>query len=122
MAKRNILITGAGSGLGRGLSVCLAQAGHAIIATDLRLECAQETVSQIKSSGGEAEAHCLDVTSEQDIERLMRDRRQISIDTLINNAGLQYVARLEEFPVEKWDLLIDVMLKGTFLMTRAMLP
>jgi NAD(P)-dependent dehydrogenase (short-subunit alcohol dehydrogenase family) len=44
------------------------------------------------------------------------------MDTLINNAGLQHVAKLEEFPVEKWDLLIDVMLKGTFLMTRAVLP
>jgi len=122
MAKRNVLITGAGSGLGRGLSICLAQAVHWIIATDIHLESAQETVAQIKLSGGEAEAHCLDVTSEQDIERFMRDRSEIPIDILINNAGLQHVAKVEEFPVEKWDLLIDVMLKGTFLMTRAVLP
>jgi len=122
MAKRNVLITGAGSGLGRCLSICLAQAGHWIIATDIHLESAQETVAQIKLSGGEAEAHCLDVTSEQDIERFMRDRSEIPIDILINNAGLQHVAKVEEFPVEKWDLLIDVMLKGTFLMTRAVLP
>jgi 3-hydroxybutyrate dehydrogenase len=52
----------------------------------------------------------------------MRDRSETTIDTLINNAGLQHVAKLEEFQVEKWDLLIDVMLKGTFLMTRAVLP
>jgi 3-hydroxybutyrate dehydrogenase len=122
MAKRNVLITGAGSGLGRGLTVCLAQAGHSIIATDIRLESAQETVSQIKSTGGEAEGHCLDVTSEQDIERFIRNRSEIPIGTLINNAGLQHVAKLEEFPIEKWDLLIDVMLKGPFLMTRAVLP
>src|SRR5437899_8240597 len=122
MAKRNVLITGAGSGLGRGLGVCLAQAGHSIIATDIHLESAQETVSQIKSSGSTAEAHRLDVTSEQDIEAFIRNSSETPIDTLINNAGLQHVARLEEFPVEKWDLLIDVMLKGTVLMTRAMLP
>jgi 3-hydroxybutyrate dehydrogenase len=121
MPKRKVLITGAGSGLGRGLSVCLARAGLSIVATDIRLESAQETVSQIKSSGGEAEAHYLDVTSEQDIERFMRES-EIPLDTLINNAGLQHVAKLEEFTVEKWDLLIDVMLKGTFLMTRAVLP
>jgi 3-hydroxybutyrate dehydrogenase len=120
MAKRNVLITGAGSGLGRGLSVCFAQAGHSIIATDIRLDAVQETVSQIKSAGGEAEARHLDITSEQDIERFMRDSSEV--DTLINNAGLQHVAKLEKFPIEKWDLLIDVMLKGTFLMTRAVLP
>ena len=121
MAKRKVLITGAGSGLGRGLSVCLAQAGHSIVATDIQLERALETVSQIKLSGGEAEAHRLDVTSEQDIKRFIQDG-EIPLDTLINNAGLQHVASLEEFPVEKWDQLINVMLKGTFLMTRAVLP
>ncbi len=54
--KRNILITGAGSGLGRGLSLCLAEQGHTIVATDLRLEGAQETVAQIEALGGEAKA------------------------------------------------------------------
>jgi len=70
MLKREVLITGAASGLGRGLSICLAQEGHSIVAADIKLEGAQETASQIKASGGEAEAYTLDVTSEQDIQRL----------------------------------------------------
>lgn len=122
MLKRKVLITGAASGLGRGLSICLAQAGHAIMATDIDLEGAQETVSQIKASAGEAAAYSLDVTSEQDIRRLLVERSEARIEVLINNAGLQHVAKVEEFPVAKWDLLLDVMLKGTFLMTRAVLP
>jgi 3-hydroxybutyrate dehydrogenase len=44
------------------------------------------------------------------------------VDVLVNNAGLQYVARLEEFPVEKWALLVDVMLTGPARLTRALLP
>jgi len=48
---RTILITGAGSGLGRALSVCLAQEGHTILATDLRLDTARETVARSKPPG-----------------------------------------------------------------------
>ncbi len=62
------------------------------------------------------------MSSDDDIQRLLRDIGQRRIDTLINNAGLQHVAKIEEFPTEKWDLLLDVMVKGTFLMTRAVLP
>src|SRR5262249_46303160 len=99
-----------------------AQAGHWILATDLRLEGAQETLSQVEASGGKAAAFALDVTSEADIQRFLAESEQRQIDVLINNAGLQHVAKLEEFPVAKWNLLIDVILNGTFLMTRAVLP
>jgi 3-hydroxybutyrate dehydrogenase len=120
--KRNILITGTGSGLGRGLSLCLAQQGHSILATDINLAGAKETVAQIEAEGGKAAASALDVTSEEEIRRFLQNRGQQQIDTLINNAGLQHVAKVEEFPLAKWDLLLDVMLKGAFLMTRAVLP
>lgn len=119
--QRNILITGAGSGLGRGLGLCLAEQGHSIIATDRNLEGAQETAALVQSAGGIAEAHALDVTSEDNIRRLMTVEG-LRVDVLINNAGLQHVAGVEEFPVEKWDLLMDVMVKGTFLMTRTVMP
>jgi 3-hydroxybutyrate dehydrogenase len=121
-SKCNILITGAGSGLGRGLGLCLALQGRAIIVTDLHPEGAKETAAQIEAVGGKAEAHALDVSSEQDVERFMGLMSGRSIDVLINNAGLQHVARVDEFPVAKWDLLMNVMVRGTFLMTRAVLP
>jgi 3-hydroxybutyrate dehydrogenase len=44
------------------------------------------------------------------------------VDVLVNNAGLQHVAKVEDFPTAKWDELVDVMLRGVFLMTRAVLP
>ena len=51
--------------------------------------------------------------------KALADRR---IELLVNNAGLQYVATLEEFPLEQWDLLVRVMLTGACMMTRAVLP
>jgi 3-hydroxybutyrate dehydrogenase len=52
----------------------------------------------------------------------MHEMSDAPIDVLINNAGLQHVSGVEEFPLEKWDLLLNVMLKGPFLMSRAVLP
>ncbi|WP_417734924.1 3-hydroxybutyrate dehydrogenase [Rosistilla oblonga] len=118
--KRTILISGAGSGLGRGLGICLAGQGHTILATDLDLSRAEQTAAEIVAAGGAAQAHQLDVSSEQDVQGLLA--RVGPIDVLINNAGLQHVAPLEDFPLAKWEQLFDVMVKGTFLMSRAVLP
>ncbi len=118
--KHTILITGAGSGLGRGLGLCLAREGHTILATDLDLAWARETAEEIVEAGGMAEPRGLDVTSEIEIQRLLDERWPVGV--LINNAGLQHVAPVEDFPVAQWDLLTDIMLKGTFLLTRAILP
>ena len=118
----NILISGAGNGIGRGMGVAFGKKGHHIFATDMELNDAKETVTMIESKGGRASAHRLDVTSEEDVRRFLEDIGDERIDVLINNAGLQYVAKLEEFPQDKWDLLIDVMLKGVCILTRAVLP
>jgi 3-hydroxybutyrate dehydrogenase len=120
--KRSILITGAGSGLGRGLGLCLAGWGHSIVATDLHLEGARETATQIGAAGGKAEAHGLDVTSEEEVAQFLHGLGGRPIDVLVNNAGLQHVSKIEEFPTARWDMLLDVMVKGSFLMTRAFLP
>lgn len=119
---RTILITGAGSGLGRGLSLSLAQEGHSMIATDRDGEKARETAATVLDAGGKAQAHALDVTSEDDIRRVLHEIGGQRIDVLVNNAGLQHVAGVEEFPTERWDLIVDVLLRGTFLMSRALLP
>jgi len=124
MANRslNVLITGAGSGLGRGLAVSLSTNGHRIFITDLNINGATETLSLIAARNKTASAHPLDVTNEASVQALLSEIGHERVDVLINNAGLQHVARLEEFPQEKWNLLIDVMLKGACMMSRAVLP
>lgn len=119
---RTILITGAGGGLGRGMALYLAGRGHAIVATDLRKEATDDVVAQIRSQGAKAAGYALDVTSSDSIRQLVADLGDQPVDVVINNAGLQHVVGIEEFPEEKWKLLIDVLLTGPFLLTRALLP
>ena len=120
--KQLIVITGAGGGLGRGLSLCLAAQGHAIIAADINVEGARETAAQIVAAGGVAEAYGLDLTSEEQVLRFWEALAGRPVSVLINNAGLQQVSKVEDFPTVKWDLLMNVLLRGTFLMTRGVLP
>jgi 3-hydroxybutyrate dehydrogenase len=118
----NVLITGAGSGLGRGLSLELSAHGHRIFVTDLEADRAAETTAMIAAQNGTASAHTLDVTDTESLDAVFRELSDARVDVLINNAGLQHVARLEEFPQEQWNLLIDVMLQGACRMSRAVLP
>jgi 3-hydroxybutyrate dehydrogenase len=119
--SRRILITGAGSGLGRGLSVELARKGHAVVVTDLDEAAARETVARLDDPG-RGKCFRLDVTDEADVQSLPRHLGDDTIDVLINNAGLQHVAPLESFGQAVWDKLIDVMLRGACRMSRAVLP
>ncbi len=122
MQERVMLITGAGSGIGRGLAELAAANGWHVIATDLDRHAADETAQAIVARGGKAEAFELNVASSDSIRRVMDPLAERRIDVLINNAGLQYVANLEDFPPDQWDLLVRVMLNGACMMTRAVLP
>jgi 3-hydroxybutyrate dehydrogenase len=117
----NILITGAGGGIGAGIARELARAEHRVLVTDRDGDSAGKIAEEIRSSGGHADAFTLDVTSDASVAALMQ-ALPCPVDVLVNNAGLQHVARLEEFPVEKWALLVDVMLTGPARLTRALLP
>jgi 3-hydroxybutyrate dehydrogenase len=118
----HILLTGAASGLGRGLALHFAAGGHQLLLADKNLEGMRETVARMGAAAERATAHALDVTSAEQVHDLFRALGEQRIDLLINDAGVQHVARLEEFPADRWDLLLDVMLKGPFLLTQAVLP
>ena len=118
---RSILITGAASGIGAGIAQELAGAGHHIIVSDLDRAAAAEVAAGIVAAGGSAEGVALDVTSDRSVaEALAATSRPVEV--LVNNAGLQHVAPLEEFPLARWDFLVQVMLTGVARLTRAVLP
>jgi len=117
----NILVTGAGSGIGAGIAHELTKAGHRVVVTDLDAAAAREVADEICAAGGSADAIALDVTSDASVEAMVKTLPR-QVDVLVNNAGLQFVSRLEDFPIEKWALLVDVMLTGVARLTRALLP
>jgi 3-hydroxybutyrate dehydrogenase len=108
----SILITGAASGIGLGLTRHFAAQGHRVIACDLQAPDVDAPVRKLT----------FDVADAAQIERAMARVVDDPPDVLINNAGLQYVASLEDYPPERWQQLIAVMLTGAALMTRATLP
>ena len=118
---RSILITGAASGIGAGIAHALAAEGHHIIVSDLSLDGAEAVAADIRSQGRSAEAVALDVTSDDSVAAALAAVSR-PVEVLVNNAGLQHVSPLEEFPIEKWDFLVQVMLVGVARLTRAVLP
>lgn len=117
--QQTALVTGAGSGIGRAVALHLAQSGITVAVTDLDLDAARAVSAEIAAQGGEAHPWRLDVSQQEDIERICEE---VDADILINNAGVQYVAKLESFPVDKWRLLNDILLVGPAMLTRGLLP
>ena len=114
-----VLITGATGGIGFAMASYFATAGHKVILADLNQALLDEKVALLHASGANAEVLRLDVTDHASIEQCAE---QYQLDVLVNNAGIQHVARLEDFPPEKWHLLLNVMLTGPAMLTRAVLP
>jgi 3-hydroxybutyrate dehydrogenase len=115
------LVTGAASGIGEGIAAGLARAGLHVVVSDLSRHDPSGVVARIRSEGGSAEGAILDVTSDESVQAAVAGLARPP-DVLVNNAGLQHVAPLEEFPMAKWDYLIQVMLVGAARLTRAVLP
>jgi 3-hydroxybutyrate dehydrogenase len=124
LAGRTALVTGAGSGIGAAIAAELAQAGAYVLVQDLRPDPANSVVETIRAMGGTAEAIAGDISNPDDVRTIVaallgsHDR----IDILINNAGLQHVAPIEDFPLAQWHRLLGVLLTGPFLLTQAVLP
>jgi len=118
--ERTVIVTGAAQGIGYAIAQSFIKNGDFVAIFDLNGEAAEETANELDRAQG----FQVDVTSEESVkeavDQLIRDRG--SIDVLVNNAGVQHIAAVENFPVEKWDLVVDVILKGTFLPTKHVLP
>ena len=121
---RVAIVTGAGSGLGKAIAEALAREGVAVVVNDLDTANGMAVAQGIIGSGGNAVFHFGDVSQVKDVVGLigMTIDRYARIDILVNNAGLQHIAPLPEFPEEKWNQLIGVMLTGPFLTTKYAFP
>ena len=118
------IVTGGGGGLGRAIAVALAEQGAAVAISDLDPEAAGVVAGEVEARGARALAIETDVSQKSSVEAMVAGVLKTfgRIDILVNNAGLQYVSPIVEYPEERWDTLIGVMLTGTFFCTQAALP
>lgn len=119
------LITGGANGIGRAVGHRMAAGGMSVVIADFDGAAAESVKSEIAESGGKAEALSVDVTRANEIKALVTDvgKRYGQIDVLANIAGGSfYTKRIEEFTWAEWKEVIDVNLKGTFLMCREVAP
>jgi len=121
---RVAFVTGAASGIGRAIAELFAREGARVGVADLDGAAAQGAAAAVASRGGQALGVRCDVTREAELARAVDEVAGAwgRIDILVNNAGLQHVAPLEEFPPEKFELLLKVMLVAPFLATRRVFP
>jgi len=115
------LVTGADSGIGKGVALQLAKAGAKVIINHVDAhEVAEETVDEITAAGGEAYAIHADISKEDEVKAMFAEMYQQygTIDILVNNAGLQRDSRFVDMTLEQWNTVIGINLTGQFLCSR----
>lgn len=124
LENRVAFVTGAASGIGRQIAEDFAQEGARVCVADLDGRAAESAALNINKCGGRAMHAQCDVTNDAQLGAAI-DRAATTwdgIDILVNNAGLQFVSPLEEFPSEKFELMLRVMLVAPFLATKRVFP
>ncbi len=118
------LVTGAGRGIGRACALRLAAEGAKVVAAGRQAAPLLQTVQQVTARGGEGKAIPADVSSSDDVARLLGELEQSfgRLDIVVNNAGTHLVADVERTSEQDWDRLLDVNLKGTYLVCRGAIP
>jgi 3-hydroxybutyrate dehydrogenase len=122
---KTALITGSTSGIGLACARALAAEGAGIMLNGFGDPQEIEAIRrELEATGGRASYNGADLTKPGEIEQLMREAADElgGVDILINNAGMQHVAPIDEFPPEKWELIIALNLSAAFHTTRLALP
>jgi NAD(P)-dependent dehydrogenase (short-subunit alcohol dehydrogenase family) len=108
------VVTGAASGLGRGFCTQMAENGATIVAADINLEGAQETVEMIEARGGKAEAVHIDATDYAKVKAMIEDTvaKHGRLDYIYNNAGIAVSGAMEEIEIADWEKILAINLNA----------
>lgn len=116
LKEKVAIVTGAGSGLGAGIALKLAQEGAKVIVADMKAETANSMVEKIKAEGFEAKAFVVNIADQNQVKSMydFTLEQYGTLDIVVNNAGINRDAMLHKMSVEDWNLVISVNLTGTF--------
>ena len=123
---KSAIVTGSTSGIGLGIAERLAQAGANVMLNGSRAPAEAEAMRQdfIKKYNTGIAYTAADMTKEDDRIRLVKDTEKAfgQVDILVNNAGIQFVSKVEEFPLDKWNEVISVNLTSIFHLIKQVIP
>ena len=124
LAEKTAIITGGGTGIGRGVAILLAANVCQVLLCGRRSAPLEETLRMIQEQGGQAAVVSADVSAEEDVDRVVAAAMDEfgKIDILINNAGIGGGGRIHAHDIHTWDQVMAVNLRGPFLTARAVLP
>ena len=124
--QRTAIVTGSTSGIGLGIAEAFAAQNMNVMLNGFGdsgdIEATRARLDTVGT--GVIAYHCADMTKPDEIEDLVRTSEKLfgQVDVLVNNAGIQHVAPVEEFPVAKWDAIIAINMSSAFHTTRVALP
>ena len=118
------LVTGATRGIGKSIAQKLGAQGAIVIGTATSDAGAESISKALSDAGIKGEGMTLNVSDGDSVDAVLNaiTEKFGAIAVLVNNAGIQYVSKLEEFPADKWQLITNVLLVGPAMMTKAVLP
>jgi NAD(P)-dependent dehydrogenase (short-subunit alcohol dehydrogenase family) len=124
LRDKRILITGAGSGLGKALALLFAKNGWRVAASDMKLDTAQQTLKEVQALGAKGLALALEVTSEDSFAAAVKQVEQAwgGVDVLVNNAGVGTSGTVADSPIEQWTWVLNINLLGCVRGARAVIP
>ncbi len=121
LSGKSAIVTGSGSGIGRGIALTLAEHGASVTLADVNLDGAQAVAAEIDGAGGSARAVQVNVTDSGQVDSMVAAAADAygKVDALVNVAGFGFNSRIVDMREEDWDSVLGVNLKGQFLCCRA---
>jgi gluconate 5-dehydrogenase len=118
---KTAIVTGGGRGLGQYMAEALSDAGANVVLCSRKIEPLEEVREEIEARGGKALAVACDVTDPDGVEKVVGEAEEAfgMVDVLVNNSGATWGAPAAEMPLEKFDQVVAVNIRGTFLMSQA---